>query len=110
MDKKDNTPPKEGGGPDTRFLDLEISKVLYAEALELARPAASELLKEAIKAKVKERLGDRIEALAEAAVERLVDDVESSLRVEREIAAHGKRKAAAEEAVAALFAAPEGGE
>ena len=39
------------GPPDSGFLDLEMSKVMYAEAAELAKEAGREIMREAIKAR-----------------------------------------------------------
>ena len=50
---------RQRGSGDTRFLDLEISKVLYNEAEGVTREAFRELLKDAAKERLRERFGDR---------------------------------------------------
>jgi hypothetical protein len=74
---------------DTRFLDLEISKVMYDEAEGVTREAFRDLLKEAAKARLREVWGDRIDALARTAVDELVEDVETNLGIEARI--HARR-------------------
>jgi hypothetical protein len=83
-------PPGHGGGerrgpPDTSFLDLEMSKVMYAEAQQLAREAGRELVREAIKARLRERLGPEIEAIARIAADEMADDLLANLDIEARI-------------------------
>lgn len=80
-------PPDGGrrGPPDSSFLNLEMSKVMYAEAEQLAKEAGRELLKEALKARLRERLGDMIEALARVAADELADDILANLDIESRI-------------------------
>ena len=73
------------GGSDTRFLQLEMSRVLYGEAEEVARPALRELLLEAAKDHLRARFGDTITRLARLAIDELLIDVEASLDVEDQI-------------------------
>jgi hypothetical protein len=75
------------GPPDTSWLQLEMSKVLEAEAEGLAKAAVEELLREAIKARLKERLGPRLEAIGRLCADRIADDVEANLDIEARIAA-----------------------
>jgi hypothetical protein len=81
----DSDRERGGGGEDTRFLQLEMSRVLYAEAEGVARPAFRELLLEAAKARFRERFGAEITSLANLAVDELLADVEASLDVEEKI-------------------------
>jgi hypothetical protein len=91
------------GGPDTGFLDLELSKVMYAEAEGVTREAFRELLKEAAKRRLLERWGDRIAELANLAVDELIDDAEANLEIEARIAARNHAKQAVEDRVGAIF-------
>ena len=77
--------PGRDGRPDTRFLQLEMSQVLYSEAEAVARPAFRELLLEAAKLRIRERWGDRITALAELVVDELLDGALASLEIEGRI-------------------------
>lgn len=77
--------PNGGSDANTRFLQLEMSRVLYAEAEEVAKPALRELLLEAAKEHLRARFGDRIARLARLAVDELVSDIEASLDVEEQI-------------------------
>jgi hypothetical protein len=72
-------------GSDTRFLQLEMSRVLYAEAEGIAKPALRELLLEAAKDHLRERFGEAITRLAQLAVDELLIDIEASLDVEDQI-------------------------
>ncbi len=73
------------GGPDTRFLQLEMSRVLYGEAEDVARPAFRELLLEAAKDHLRARFGEAITGLARLAIDELLVDIQSSLDVEDQI-------------------------
>src|SRR5437016_10868462 len=80
--------PREGRpGGDTRFLQLEMSQVMYAEAEAVARPAFRELLREAAKDRLRERFGEEITALAQLTVDALLKDVQVSTEIEAHI--HG---------------------
>jgi len=79
--------PRGGGPPDTAFLDLEMSQVLYQEASALTRVAVREIIKDAIKERLRERLGPRLLAIARIAADELADDVEANLDIEARIAA-----------------------
>ena len=76
---------RDRGGPDTRFLQLEMSRVLYSEAEEVARPAFRELLLEAAKDHLRARFGDTITRLAQVAIDELLIDIQASLDVENQI-------------------------
>lgn len=75
----------QGRGPDTRFLQLEMSEVLYAEAESVTKQAFRELLLEECKVRFRERFGDQITGLAQLAVDELMQDVFASLDVEARI-------------------------
>jgi len=74
------------GPPDTSFLNLEMSRVMYGEAQQLAREAGRAILREAIEARLRERLGDRIAELARLAADELADDILANLDIEARIA------------------------
>lgn len=76
---------ERGDGPDTRFLQLEMSQVLYAEAESVTRDALRALLLEAAKARLRERFGNRIAGLAELAADELMADIVASLNIEARI-------------------------
>jgi hypothetical protein len=95
-DAQDGRGPQDGGpdgdreqrgrqGGDTRFLQLEMSQVLYAEAEGVTKQALRELLLEAAKAHLRDRFGATITSLAELATDELLADVEASLEVEEQI-------------------------
>ena len=79
-----------GGGPDTRFLDFELDKVMYDGAESLVREASRELLNEAIKKRLQEVWGERITALANLAVDEFVADVEANLQIQALIVARNE--------------------
>ena len=78
------------GGPDTRFLQLEMSRVLYSEAEDVAKPAFRELLLEAAKTHLRERFGEEIKRLARLAIDDLLMGIEASLDVEDQIQSHNE--------------------
>jgi hypothetical protein len=78
-------PDGRGGRPETRFLQLEMSQVLYGEAEGVTKQAFRELLVEAAKARLRERFGDKITGLAQLAVDELLEDVRYSLDIEARI-------------------------
>lgn len=91
-DPRHQDDPNGRGGPnggrdgaDTRFLQLEMSRVLYAEAEDVAKPALRALLLDAAKAHLQERFGRQITRLAQLAVDELLVDIEASLDVEDQI-------------------------
>ncbi len=79
---------ERGPGSDTRFLQLEMSHVLYSEAEAVARPAFRDLLLEAAKERLRERFGEEITALANLAVDDLLKGVEASFEIEARIQRH----------------------
>ena len=87
----DGDDDRRGSNQDTRFLDLEMSKVLYDEAQQVTRKAFRELLLDAAKKRFTERFGDQIEGLAGLAVDELVDDMFANLEIERLIASRARR-------------------
>ena len=95
-----------GDGPDTRFLQLEMSKVLYGEAESLTKQAFRDLLLEAAKARLRERFGDKITGLAELAVDELMNDVLASLDIEARIQHRTRERSRTEDRLRDIFAAP----
>ncbi len=94
-----------GPGPDTRFLQLELSQVLYSEAEAVARPAFRDLLLEAAKQRLRERFGGEITALAHLAVDDLLDGMRASFEIESRIQEHGEEGRQPNERLRELFAA-----
>lgn len=80
-----------GGPPGTSFLHLEMSRVLYSDATELAKDACRSIMRDAIAARLRERLGDRLEAIARLAADDLADDVLANLDIEARV---GERRRA----------------
>lgn len=76
---------ERGAGPDTRFLQLEMSQLLFAGAETVAKEAFRELLLEAAKDRLRERFGDKLSGLAQLAVDELMNDVFASLDIEARI-------------------------
>ena len=100
-----------GGGGDSRFLQLEISQLMYAEAEAAVRPAVRELLLEAAKERLRERFGDRITQLARLAVDEELRGMQASLDVEARIREHQEQRRQPPEQLRDLFAArPAGAE
>ena len=104
--------PGDGGGPregrpggDTRFLQLEMSQVMYAEAEAVARPAFRELLREAAKDRLRERFGEEITALAQLAVDELLKDVQASFEIEAQIQGYNEERRPPKERLREVFAA-----
>ena len=82
--------PDGGPGSDTQFLQLEMSRVLYAEAQGVTKQAVRELLLEAAKAHLRERFGETITRLGQLATDELLTDIEASLEIEERI--HHRRE------------------
>ena len=85
---------RDGGGPgsDTRFLQLEMSQVLYAEAEAVARPAFRDLLHEAAKERLRERFGEEITALANLAIDEMLNEMQASFEIEARIQQYGDER------------------
>jgi hypothetical protein len=83
--------PAERHEPDTRFLDLEASKVLFEAACGAARAALREALAERARAHLSERIGQRIDALAALAVDELLADLDANLEIESRIEERRRR-------------------
>jgi len=96
-----------GGGPDTRFLQLEMSQVLYSEAEAVTKQAFRDLLLEAAKERWRQRFGDKITELAHLAVDELMKDVRSSLDVEGRIQERNQDPGPSRDRLRGIFA--EGG-
>jgi len=95
---------QRGGGPDTRFLQLELSQVLYSEAESVAREAVRELLLEGVKARFRERFGDQIAALAQLAADELMTDILYNLDIENRIRERNEAGSRTRERVRDIFA------
>lgn len=91
------------GAPDTEFLDLEISKVLFGRAQSMARSVAEEIIRDAIKARMKERFGARLEAIGRLAADELVLDIEANLDIEARIAARREARRAVDGEIGAAI-------
>ena len=74
-----------GGGPDTQFLQLEMSRVLYEDARGVTKQALNALLLEAAKDHLRKRFGATITRLGELAIDELLHDIEASLDIEDQI-------------------------
>ena len=85
---------RDRGGPasETRFLQLEMSQVLYAEAESVAKPAFRDLLLEAAKDRLRERFGEEITALADLAVDELLNDMQASFEIEARVQEYGEER------------------
>jgi len=91
------------GGPDTRFLDLELDKVMYDEAESIVREAYRELLKDAAKIRMQEVWGQRIAELAYLAVDEAMADNDASFKIQAIIAARNEAKQALEDKIQAII-------
>lgn len=100
-------------GSDTRFLQLEISEVLYSEAESISRPAVREVLLEEAKLRVRERFGTQLTALARLAVDDLLDGAFASLEIEGRIQEQRSASGQSRERLRTILtagSAPRGGE
>ena len=102
---RDGRGGERGPGPDTRFLQLEMSQVLYSEAEAVARPAFRDLLLEAAKDRLRERFGDEITALARLAVDDLLQGMQASFEIESRVQQHGDDERQPNAQLRELFAA-----
>jgi hypothetical protein len=93
------------GGPDTRFLQLEMSQVLYGEAESLTKRAFRELLLESAKARFRERFGDKITGLAQLAVDELMADMLANLEIEARIQGRNRERGRIKDRLRDIFAA-----
>jgi hypothetical protein len=83
---------ERGRGPDTRFLHLEMSEVLYGAAESVTKDAFRELLLEAAKARLRERFGNQLTGIAELAVDEVMSDVLANLEIEHRIREHNRQR------------------
>jgi hypothetical protein len=104
-ERKEGGPGDRGGAPDTRFLQLEMSEVLLAEAEGVARPAFRELLLDAAKQRIRERFGKQITELANLAVDDLMEGAFASLEIEDRIRAQRAASEQSRERLRGIFAA-----
>ena len=109
---RERQPRTDGGGPgpggpgaDSRFLQLELSQVMYSEAEAVARPAFRDLLLEAAKDRLRERFGEEITALAQLAVDELLNDAQASFEIEGRIQQYNEERRPPIERLRELFAA-----
>jgi hypothetical protein len=92
-----------GGGPDTRFLDFELHKVMYGEAEAIVREAYRELLKDAVKQRLQVRWGARIRALAELAADEAMADADASFEIQARIEARNAARRSVEDRIQAII-------
>jgi len=98
-------PGRDRPGTDTRFLQLEMSQVMYAEAEAVARPAFRALLLEAAKDRLRERFGEEITTLAQLAVDEPLNDVQASFEIEGRVREYHEERRPPRERLRELFAA-----
>jgi murein endopeptidase len=91
------------GAPNTQFLDLEISKVLFSDAQQTTREAFHELLKEAAKEELKAKFGEQIQALASLAVDEFIHNTAANLAIESRIQQRQQDQRSFEERLRTLF-------
>lgn len=96
--------PRGGDGADTRFLQLEMSQVLYGEAEGVTKQAFRELLLEAAKDHLRARFGETITGLARLATDELLADIEASLDVEAQIERRRGSQGGSDDRLRAVFA------
>jgi hypothetical protein len=94
----------EGGGPDTRFLDFELHKVMYSEAESIVRESYRELLKDAVKQRLQARWGARITALAELAADEAMADADANFEIQARIEARNAARRSVEDRIQAILA------
>ena len=99
--------PGPESGPNTQFLHLEISQMLFSEGQTMARQVALELMREAMRERLRERLGPRLAALGKVAADDLVDDMEANLTIEAAINQRQERSRDLAKRVAEALAAKE---
>ena len=100
----------DAGPPESRFLDLEISKVLFGEAEGITRAAFRELLKDAAKDRLRERFGERIRTIAHLAVDELMEDVLANLAIEAKIRERDAKRRDLQDRVRAILGGGASGE
>lgn len=98
------------GGPDTRFLDFELHKVMYDEAESIVREAYRELLKDAAKQRLQARWGERIAALANLAADEAMADADANFQIQALIGARNDARRSLEDRIQAIIARDEGGD
>jgi hypothetical protein len=105
-DEHDDTCEHEaegGDGPDTRFLDFELHKVMYSEAESIVREAYRELLKDAVKQRLQTRWGARITALAELAADEAMADADANFEIQARIEARNAARRSLEDRIQAII-------
>jgi hypothetical protein len=96
---------ERGGGPDTRFLDFELHKVMYSEAETVVREAYRELIKDAIKQRLQSRWGARITALAHLAADEAMADTDANFEIQARIEARNAARRSLEDRIQAIIRA-----
>ena len=94
-EERDHRGGRDRGAPagqNSRFLNLEISKVLLDASSRAAHAALEQLLVERVKERLAERMGSRLEALADLAVDDMMADLEANLDIERRIQARAEQQ------------------
>jgi hypothetical protein len=91
------------GGPDTRFLDFELHKVMYDEAESIVREAYRELLKDAIKQRLQARWGARITALGQLAADEAMADADANFEIQARIEARNSARKSLEDRIQAII-------
>ncbi|MFO0565767.1 MAG: hypothetical protein U0263_08895 [Polyangiaceae bacterium] len=79
------------GPSGSEFLELELSRMLYSRASEVAKEVAVEILRDAVRERLRERIGDKLRAIGRLAADELAEDVAVNLEIEARIAAHMQR-------------------
>lgn len=99
---------RRGPGPDTRFLQLEMSQLLFGEAEKVTKEAFREVLLEAAKHRLRERFGEQLRGIAELAVDEAMNDVFASLEIEACIQERHDEREQRRERLRDIFAAAGG--
>lgn len=102
-DRRHQEPPRRSDGPDTRFLQLEMSQVLLGEAEGAAKKALRELMVEAARERLREQFGEEIGNLADLAVDQLLSDIRASLEIEGRILENGEERRQTRERLRDIF-------
>ena len=84
-ERSDDRPGQPGRGPDTRFLQMEVSQRLVDIAESLTGEVFKALLAEEIRAELRDRLGGAIADLARTTVDSMISDLQANLAVETRI-------------------------
>jgi hypothetical protein len=102
-DEHDDACEQGTQGPDTRFLDFELHKVMFSEAESIVREAYRELLKDAVKQRLQMRWGARIKALAELAADEAMNDADANFEIQAKIEARNAARRSIEDRIQAII-------